>query len=188
MSDTPPEQQRSGQPRTPPPAPSRRPSLQSSGASHDHGSQPSEPGRDPTRRSVWEYAWPWIGVALAGLVVMAAIAALPGQLADPSVDVDTSSPPPTRPSSTTAAMSISTTSTVIPATTVAVAPSTAPQAKVLPTSSAPPPTTTAVPASGEPVYYENCSAVRAAGAAPVYAGQPGYGTHLDRDGDGIGCE
>ncbi|WP_369010294.1 excalibur calcium-binding domain-containing protein, partial [Salmonella enterica] len=29
---------------------------------------------------------------------------------------------------------------------------------------------------------------RAAGAAPVRAGEPGYGPHLDRDGDGIGCE
>ncbi|WP_264571575.1 MULTISPECIES: excalibur calcium-binding domain-containing protein [unclassified Sphingobium] len=38
------------------------------------------------------------------------------------------------------------------------------------------------------VYYPNCSAARAAGAAPVYRGQPGYGTHLDRDGDGKGCE
>jgi endonuclease YncB( thermonuclease family) len=32
------------------------------------------------------------------------------------------------------------------------------------------------------VYYANCDAVRAAGAAPIYAGQPGYGRHLDRDG------
>ena len=38
------------------------------------------------------------------------------------------------------------------------------------------------------VYYKNCTAARAAGAAPVYAGQPGYGVHLDRDRDGIGCE
>lgn len=37
-------------------------------------------------------------------------------------------------------------------------------------------------------YYRNCSAARAAGAAPVYAGDPGYGSHLDRDNDGIGCE
>lgn len=36
--------------------------------------------------------------------------------------------------------------------------------------------------------YPNCSAARAAGAAPVYAGQPGYGPHLDRDSDGVGCE
>ncbi len=36
--------------------------------------------------------------------------------------------------------------------------------------------------------YRNCAAARAAGAAPVYRGQPGYGPHLDRDNDGIGCE
>jgi hypothetical protein len=39
------------------------------------------------------------------------------------------------------------------------------------------------------VYYKNCAAVRAAGKAPLYAGQPGYATpRLDRDGDGIACE
>lgn len=37
-------------------------------------------------------------------------------------------------------------------------------------------------------YYANCAAVRAAGAAPIYADSPGYGTHLDRDRDGIGCD
>lgn len=36
--------------------------------------------------------------------------------------------------------------------------------------------------------YRNCAAARAAGAAPVYRGDPGYGEHLDRDGDGVGCE
>lgn len=35
------------------------------------------------------------------------------------------------------------------------------------------------------VYYKNCTAARAAGAAPIYAGQPGYASHLDRDGDGV---
>lgn len=38
------------------------------------------------------------------------------------------------------------------------------------------------------VYYANCDAVRAAGAAPLYQGQPGYSTKLDRDRDGIACE
>ncbi|WP_265521585.1 excalibur calcium-binding domain-containing protein [Oerskovia flava] len=38
------------------------------------------------------------------------------------------------------------------------------------------------------VYYENCTAARAAGAAPVYVGEPGYSRSLDRDGDGVGCE
>lgn len=39
------------------------------------------------------------------------------------------------------------------------------------------------------VRYANCTAVRAAGASPLYAGQPGYETpRLDRDGDGVACE
>lgn len=41
---------------------------------------------------------------------------------------------------------------------------------------------------GESVYYRNCAAVRAAGKAPIRRGDPGYGRHLDRDGDGVGCE
>ena len=36
--------------------------------------------------------------------------------------------------------------------------------------------------------FANCSAARAAGAAPVMRGERGYGAHLDRDNDGIGCE
>ncbi len=36
--------------------------------------------------------------------------------------------------------------------------------------------------------FANCSAARAAGAAPVYRGDPGYARRLDRDGDGVGCE
>ena len=36
--------------------------------------------------------------------------------------------------------------------------------------------------------YRNCSEARAAGAAPLYRGQPGYSARLDRDGDGIACE
>lgn len=37
-------------------------------------------------------------------------------------------------------------------------------------------------------YYPNCAAVRAAGAAPLLRGQPGYRAGLDRDGDGRACE
>ena len=75
------------------------------------------------------------------------------------------------------------------------------------TTAAPPPTTTATtrttrttttkpPAGGggtttkppAQVYYANCDAVRAAGAAPLYSWQPGYRTALDRDKDGVACE
>lgn len=41
---------------------------------------------------------------------------------------------------------------------------------------------------GPGTYYRNCSEVRAAGAAPLRAGDPGYARHLDRDGDGVACE
>lgn len=37
-------------------------------------------------------------------------------------------------------------------------------------------------------YYPNCSAARAAGAAPLRRGDGGYSRKLDRDGDGIACE
>lgn len=42
------------------------------------------------------------------------------------------------------------------------------------------------PARG--VAFRNCTAARAAGAAPLRRGDAGYGAHLDRDNDGIGCE
>ena len=57
-----------------------------------------------------------------------------------------------------------------------------------PRTTPPPPATPLVPDRGSQVYYRNCSEARAAGAAPVRAGDPGYGRHLDRDGDGVGCE
>ncbi|WP_328498838.1 excalibur calcium-binding domain-containing protein [Streptomyces sp. NBC_00414] len=41
---------------------------------------------------------------------------------------------------------------------------------------------------GDGTYYANCDAARAAGAAPVHLGEPGYARHLDRDGDGTGCD
>jgi hypothetical protein len=36
--------------------------------------------------------------------------------------------------------------------------------------------------------FPNCAAARAAVAAPVRLDDEGYGRHLDRDGDGVGCE
>lgn len=43
-------------------------------------------------------------------------------------------------------------------------------------------------APGDGRAYRNCDEARAAGAAPVRRGEPGYGPHLDRDNDGVGCE
>ncbi len=49
-------------------------------------------------------------------------------------------------------------------------------------------TTSPSPTSGASAYYPNCRAACAAGVAPIYRGQPGYRSGLDRDNDGIACE
>jgi endonuclease YncB( thermonuclease family) len=48
----------------------------------------------------------------------------------------------------------------------------------------------AMPAAPPPAsaYYGDCDAARAAGAAPIRVGQPGYRKGLDRDGDGTACD
>jgi hypothetical protein len=47
---------------------------------------------------------------------------------------------------------------------------------------------TATPASATVGAYPNCDAAAAVGVFNIQAGSPGYGTHLDSDRDGIGCE
>jgi hypothetical protein len=37
-------------------------------------------------------------------------------------------------------------------------------------------------------YWMSCNAARAAGTTPIYAGEPGYRSWLDADGDGVACE
>lgn len=74
-----------------------------------------------------------------------------------------------------------------------IVPPAAPVAPAAPVEAAPAPPAVVPPApaplvQGPDVFYQNCSAVRAAGAAPILAGQPGYSAKLDRDGDGVGCE
>ena len=51
----------------------------------------------------------------------------------------------------------------------------------------PEPAPPAAPAPGA-AYYANCAAARAAGAAPLRAGQPGYREQMDGDHDGVACE
>lgn len=47
----------------------------------------------------------------------------------------------------------------------------------------------AVPRAAYPSYaFYSCAQARAAGAAPMYRGQPDYNPNLDGDGDGIACE
>jgi len=64
------------------------------------------------------------------------------------------------------------------------------------TPQVPTPRTAAPPADPRPAAesdrsstsYANCAEVRAAGAAPIRRGDPGYSSKLDRDGDGVACE
>lgn len=86
-------------------------------------------------------------------------------------------------------------------TTRAPASSPTPSPKRATSAPEPPPTPRATTPEPEPtvqepapaqapasVYYANCSEARAAGAAPLYQGDPGYRPGLDRDKDGIACE
>nr|WP_314141076.1 DUF1524 domain-containing protein [uncultured Rhodococcus sp.] len=62
------------------------------------------------------------------------------------------------------------------------APATAPPAP------APAPVEAAPDPSPSSVIYQNCAAVRAAGAAPIRVGEPGFSSKFDGDSDGVGCE
>jgi endonuclease YncB( thermonuclease family) len=64
----------------------------------------------------------------------------------------------------------------------------APAAEPEPEPAPTPPPPSSGPGSGAGGAWKNCTEARDAGAAPVYRGDPGYGSHLDRDDDGIGCE
>ncbi len=58
----------------------------------------------------------------------------------------------------------------------------------LPGGDAPVPDTPSAPVPDAPVTYPDCAAVRAAGAAPLHRGDPGWDPAFDGDGDGVGCE
>ncbi|MGA1800519.1 excalibur calcium-binding domain-containing protein [Sphingomonas sp. 4RDLI-65] len=51
-----------------------------------------------------------------------------------------------------------------------------------------PPASRSATGSESSVFYSGCRQVRAAGAAPLYRGQPGYRPGMDGDNDGIACE
>ena len=63
-----------------------------------------------------------------------------------------------------------------------------PTSKGAPAAAAATPPAAPAPAPAADTFYKNCAAVRAAGAAPIRAGQPGFQTKFDGDGDGVGCE
>jgi hypothetical protein len=81
-----------------------------------------------------------------------------------------------------------------PAPVVAPAPAAPAPAPVAPAPApvapAPAPVPAPAPAAPAPAaaYYQNCDAVRAAGAAPLYSYQPGFRAALDRNSNGVACE
>lgn len=105
--------------------------------------------------------------------------------------------------STTASTAPQTPSSPAPSLTPSPAPSLAPSMRSVPRAVATsltarrfvaPATPSSAPRSApkasvpKTAYYANCAAAKAAGAAPLYRGQPGYSRKLDRDGDGVACE
>jgi hypothetical protein len=121
-----------------------------------------------------------IGIVVVALLLL--VVGIIGSIVDPAPKAPDSPPLPS-PSPTRSA----------PATTRAPSPSVTPSLSKSPTQAPEPsPTPSSVPRTSEAAvpetYYENCAAVRAAGAAPIHRGDPGYSSDLDRDGDGIACE
>ena len=76
------------------------------------------------------------------------------------------------------------TPTRIQATTTSPAPTTTPE-KPAQTSA---PGSTGAASGADGTTYSSCAAAKAAGTAPLHAGDPGYSRRLDRDGDGTACE
>ena len=58
----------------------------------------------------------------------------------------------------------------------------------VPTADAPTEAPAQAPSPDPAEPFADCAAARAAGAAPVHRGDPGYSADLDRDGDGTACE
>lgn len=76
-----------------------------------------------------------------------------------------------------------------PSPTPSSSPSSIPTPSPEPTTAEPTPEPPAQPEPAlQQAYYSSCREAKAAGAAPLYRGDPGYRSGLDRDGDGVACE
>lgn len=125
------------------------------------------------------------------LIVGISVALRPGDGA-PQATVDRS-PVSVATTVTTAATTTTsvppTTTTTVPTTTTTAPPTTttAPPPVVPPPTEAPAPTVPSTTTTAA-VRYRDCAEAGAAGALPLFEGEPGYAPHLDRDGDGEACE
>ncbi|WP_345611416.1 excalibur calcium-binding domain-containing protein [Pseudonocardia adelaidensis] len=128
---------------------------------------------------VAELGTPKWGTAVAEVVVAAAEADLCPQrrYAVPAAPLPQVAPAPSAPATPAAPAA--------PAAEPEPAPAPRPQAVVQQ------PAPRSEPVREEPssaAYFKNCAAARAAGAAPLHRGDPGYRAGLDRDDDGVACE
>lgn len=141
--------------------------------------------------------------AVAGVVAAAAVGACAGPPQTPAVALPTVAPPTsttstTSPPSTTAAPSTRPTPAPVvstPRRTVQSQPGRVKDGDAPAVVAAPPAaprpraTQPSKPSkSAAPVRFANCAEARAAKAAPLHRGEPGYRAALDRDGDGVACE
>ncbi|MDO3650970.1 excalibur calcium-binding domain-containing protein [Nocardia mangyaensis] len=160
----------------------------------------ARPQRTPNKKRRWPVV-AGIGAAGAvGLLVGVGVGDEPSSVAHTTtirvVETVTVTPAPT----TVETGAVETTAEEVPVAPIAPAPSTTIEVPPPPVVPRPPPTTveasaprvatvpTAEPPPASTAYYQNCAEARAAGAAPMYVGDPGYRSGLDRDNDGIACE
>jgi hypothetical protein len=165
--------------------------------------------RDAVRAAAGSVAWRYrsaplwariaVDVTAAGLVLVLIIAvslAVRGPVPDRAAAIrpTTSTGPPTTAVlvrvTTTASPALPppTTTTTAPPPTTAPRPTTTGRPPTTTTAPPPPPTGPPPPPTEPPPYYEDCFDAWQAGALPLRVGDPGYGPHLDPDGDGRACE
>ena len=134
----------------------------------------------------------------------AAVMATPSSSSTPTTTKKTTTSRPTTTSRTTTSQTTTATTTSAPPTTSTVVSETQvvsenhtdhyvrdpePAPVIVPEPEYPPaPAPEPETAPAQNVYYPNCKAAKAAGAAPLYQGEPGYRAGLDRDQDGVACE
>ena len=192
-------------------APEARP-----GSDHQHAYDDAYDGPDDgdhrglagaVRRLAAEAAWRYrsapmrvrviADIAAASLILLVIVGVAIGLRQDGGPDQTTAGTRP-RPSTTVVTTTTIATTTTLPPTTTTTAPTTTTTVPPTTTTTAapvvPPPTeapTTTLPpttTTTEAVNYRSCRSARSAGALPLFAGQPGYGEHLDSDRDGEACD
>ncbi|ORT61581.1 excalibur calcium-binding domain-containing protein [Streptomyces sp. CB03238] len=137
----------------------------------------------PTARPLYRMKRVWAGGLLLLLIGTGCGAATAEDTPKPAAAKPTPTVTVTVTTTATATATVTATPTAAPAPTVTVTKTVTATATVTPDTYS-----GGNDDAGGDVYYSNCADARAAGATPVRRGDPGYGRHLDRDNDGVGCD